>query len=79
MLPVVVDDDTLGWLIDNPSVELTIDVNLSTLLMPDGSTINYPIDRFARYCLVEGIDQLGYLQKRASRIQDYEEKRSWTP
>ena len=79
LLPIVVDDDTLSWLIDNPSVEIAIDVTLSTLTLPDGSTVKYPIDRFARYCLLEGIDQLGYLQKRSREIQEFEENRSWMP
>jgi 3-isopropylmalate/(R)-2-methylmalate dehydratase small subunit len=37
------------------------------------------MDSFARYCLVEGIDQLGYLQQHMDKIEAFEEHRSWTP
>ncbi len=75
LLPVVVDTATHNWLLENPGVELTIDVVASTLGLPDGRSVSYPIDGFARYCLVEGIDQLGYLQKNAAAIDAYEEAR----
>jgi 3-isopropylmalate/(R)-2-methylmalate dehydratase small subunit len=47
--------------------------------MPDGRTIEYPIDAFARYCLTQGIDQLGYLQQQSDAIAAFEEKRSCEP
>lgn len=79
LLPIVVDENTLNWLLDHPYTEVSIDVVLSTLTLADGTTVQYSIDRFARYCLLEGIDQLGYLQERANKIKRYEENRSWTP
>ena len=79
LLPVVVDTEIHSWLVDNPGVEIDIDVTASTLALPDGRTIEYPIDAFARYCLVEGIDQLGFLRKHVDRIDRFEETRSWTP
>jgi len=79
LLPIVVDENTLGWLLENPNAEVLIDVDASTLTLPDGTTVTYPIDRFARYCLLQGVDQLGFLQKRIGDIQQFEENRSWTP
>ena len=79
LLPIVVDAATHAWLIDNPGVELTIDVAASTLAMPNGRTVEYPIDGFARYCLLEGIDQLGFLLQQSERIIAYEEQRPWKP
>lgn len=79
LLPIVVDENTLNWLLDHPYTEVVIDVADSTLTLADGTTVNYPIDRFARYCLLEGIDQLGFLQKRQNEIRQFEENRSWTP
>ncbi len=78
-LPIVVDDSTHAWLLDNPGSEVTIDVEHSTVTLPDGESVKYPIDTFARYCLLEGIDQLGFLLNHATAIQDFEEARSWTP
>ena len=79
LLPIIVDDATLQWLLANPGVELTIDVAKSTVRLPDGRSLEFPIDSFARYCLLEGIDQLGYLRKHVDAIQQFEDTRSWTP
>ncbi len=79
LLPIVVDDKTHAWLIGNPGAEVTIDVAASTLTLPDGSSVNYPIDSFARYCLLGGIDQLGFLQQHDDAISRFEETRPWTP
>lgn len=78
-LPIVIDEESHQWLLENPSAEVTIDVASSTVTLPDGRTVDYPIDDFARYCLLEGIDQLGFLQKHADDIKTFEEQRSWMP
>ncbi len=79
LLPIVVDAATLDWLFENPYTEVSIDVVNSTLTLAGDNTIEYSIDSFARYCLLEGIDQLGFLRKRAKEIAQFEENRSWTP
>ncbi len=79
LVPVVVDSDTHDWLLENPGVEISIDVDGATLTMPDDSVVSFPIDAFARYCLVEGIDQLGFLQQQQDRIRTFEETRRWKP
>jgi len=79
LIPVVVDEDTLDWLIANPYADVTIDISRSTLTLPDARSITYPIDRFARHCLLEGIDQLGFLLQQIQATEQFEENRSWTP
>ena len=79
LLPIIVDDDTLDWLLRNPGAELAVDVATSTLTLPDGRSVTYPIDSFARYCLLEGIDQLGFLQQHDNDISQFEEQRAWKP
>ena len=79
LLPVVIDEVTHRWLLANPGAEIRIDVEDATLTMPEGRTAHFPIDAFARYCLLEGIDQLGYLQQQADAIQRFEDTRSWKP
>lgn len=76
LLPIVVDQATHDWLMANPGVELEIDVPASELRLPSGDTVSYPIDAFARYCIVEGIDQLGFLQSNLDAIQAFEEAQS---
>ena len=79
LVAIVVDPDTHAWLLDNPGAELEIDVEQTTLTLPDGRTIAFELDSFARYCLVEGLDQLGFLQKHMERIEEFEENRTWKP
>ncbi len=79
LIPVVVDDTTHAWLLDNPGVELAIDVESSAVSLPDGRSVSFPIESFARHCLLNGIDQLGYLQQHEKRIRHFEESRPWKP
>jgi 3-isopropylmalate/(R)-2-methylmalate dehydratase small subunit len=79
LLPVVVDDATHRWLLANPGATVEIDVAEATLTLPGGRTLRYPIDAFARYCLLEGIDQLGFLQQQSAAIRRFEETRPWKP
>ncbi len=79
LLAIVVDAATHQWLLDNPGAELSIDVEAKTLTLPDGRVVEFPLDGFSRYCLLEGIDQLGYLQQRMDDIRKFEEHRAWMP
>jgi len=63
----------------NPGAEITIDVDASSITLPDGRIIDFAMERFARHCLLEGIDQLGFLQNASTAIESYEENRPWKP
>lgn len=77
LLPIVVDVETHEWLLAHPGIEVDIDVAAATMTLPDRAPLPFPIDAFARYCLVEGIDQLGYLQQHLPAIERFEETRQW--
>ncbi|MDJ0748686.1 MAG: 3-isopropylmalate dehydratase small subunit [Woeseiaceae bacterium] len=79
LVAIVIDADTHDWLLDNPGVNLVIDVESTTLTLPDGRAVPFHLDGFARYCLVEGVDQLGFLQKHGDAISAFEENRPWQP
>jgi 3-isopropylmalate/(R)-2-methylmalate dehydratase small subunit len=79
LLPIVVDKKSHEWLMSNPGSNVDIDVSRTTLSYGDGNTVSFPIDGFARHCLIEGIDQLGFLQNEKDAIRRFEETRSWTP
>ena len=79
LLPIVVDEDTHAWLVSNPGIKVDIDVENTTLSYDNGISVSFPIDGFARHCLLEGIDQLGYLQNEIDAIKRFEETRAWTP
>ena len=76
LLPVVVEDATHQWLLANPGAELEIDLEHRTLTLPDGRTATFPLEAFARYCLLNGVDELGFLLGQDERITDYERQRA---
>ena len=74
LVPVVVDRGTLDWLIAHPGAEVTVDMETSELKLPDGRAVRFPIEPFARYCIVHGVDQLGYLLSQDAAIKAYEQR-----
>ncbi len=79
LVPIVVDAGTHRYLLENPGIGLTVDVRDAALVLPGDRRVIFPIDRFAKYCLVEGIDQLGFLVQQLGAIEAYERGRSCTP
>jgi 3-isopropylmalate/(R)-2-methylmalate dehydratase small subunit len=79
LVPVIVDAATQEWLVANPGAELTIDVAARQVMLPDGRTAPFPLDGFSRYCLLNGVDQLGYLLKQGDAIAEFERNRAWQP
>jgi 3-isopropylmalate/(R)-2-methylmalate dehydratase small subunit len=77
LLPVVVDESTSQWLLDHPGADVDIDLRTATLTLPTGAAHRFPIEAFARHCLLNGIDELGYLRSRLSDVERYEAARSW--
>jgi 3-isopropylmalate/(R)-2-methylmalate dehydratase small subunit len=77
LLPVVVDAETHRQLFslveEAPGDEITIDLASQTLILPDGRGVTFPIDEFSKTCLLEGIDQLGYLLQHNAQISAHEE------
>lgn len=76
LLPIVVDEQTHQWLIDNPGANVTIDLETTTLTLPTGATAKFPIEGFARVCLMNGVDELGFLLQQAPAIERYEAART---
>jgi len=65
LLPIVVDAETQHQLMslaqEDPTTQVTIDLESQTLTLPDGRAVEFPIDPFSKYCLLNGVDQLGFL------------------
>ena len=76
LVPVLVDSETHEWLLANPGADVSIDIERRTLGLPDGSEIAFPIDGFSRYCLMNGLDQLGFLLESEADIKAFEEART---
>jgi 3-isopropylmalate/(R)-2-methylmalate dehydratase small subunit len=75
LLPIVVDQDNGRWLLEHPGAEVTIDLSSATLRLPTGAMISFPIEAFARYCLMNGVDELGFLLAKEQQIGAYEQRR----
>lgn len=76
VLPIVVDAVTharlFQLLADDPDAEFTIDLAEQGILLPDGSTIDFDIDPFARRMILAGTDELGYLLAKEPDIDAWE-------
>ena len=79
LLPVVIDSRAHEWLVEHPGDIVRIDLERTAVTLGNGEQCSFPIDDFARYCLLEGIDQLGFLQKHEDDIRRFEEERPWKP
>jgi 3-isopropylmalate/(R)-2-methylmalate dehydratase small subunit len=75
LLPIVVPADIHAELLKWPGIVLKIDLATQTLTLAGGRTIEFPIDPFAKQCLLEGVDELGYMLKQEPAIAVYESKR----
>lgn len=73
LLPIVLGAEAVATLLSAPGVELRIDIARGAVTLPDGETHYFELDPFARTCLLEGVDQLGYLLNQTAAIQRYEE------
>lgn len=75
LLPIIVDEETHKLLLDlvdeNPRPELTIDLESQTLSYPGGS-VTFPIDPFNKACLLNGVDELGYIMSFEKEIAAFE-------
>ena len=77
LLPVIIDEETHRQLMslaeEDHEATVTIDLAKQTLTLPDSRDVSFPIDDFNKTCLLEGIDQLGYLLKQEEKIEAYEQ------
>ncbi len=76
LLPIQVDAAVHAKLVAsvraNPQAKLAVDLEKCELTLPDGSNVKFPIDAFAQHCLLNGIDQLGYILSFDEQIKTYE-------
>jgi 3-isopropylmalate/(R)-2-methylmalate dehydratase small subunit len=71
LVPVVVDEATHAALVESPGAEVTVDVDTRTLAF-EGRRVEFPLEPFARYCLLNGLDELGYLLEKEKDIAAFE-------
>lgn len=76
LVPVRADQAGHAWLMAHPGAEVDVDVARGVLRLPDGREHPFALDPFARHCLVQGVDELGYLLSRLPDIEAWEKARS---
>jgi len=80
-LPIVIEASAHEWLLDNPGVDVTIDLEAREVRLPassgakNGGTYPFKIDPFSRHCLLQGQDELDYLLDQSAAIKAYEAAR----
>jgi 3-isopropylmalate/(R)-2-methylmalate dehydratase small subunit len=72
LLPIVVDEQCSQWLLQHPGAEVDIDLEAARLTLPTGRAVSFPIEAFARHCLLNGLDELGYLRSKLALIELHE-------
>jgi 3-isopropylmalate/(R)-2-methylmalate dehydratase small subunit len=75
LLAIMVSEAEHRWLLEHPGVELSIDVREQYVALPDGGRIAFQLEPFARHCLLEGVDQLGFLLQHDEAIAAFEARR----
>jgi 3-isopropylmalate/(R)-2-methylmalate dehydratase small subunit len=76
LLPVRLDEAVVQALMNVPDQTLHIDVASATLTTEAGDAWRFPIDDFSRTCLLEGVDELGWLRTRGEAIGAYERRQA---
>ncbi len=75
LLPIIMPPDIHAELLKWPGIVLKIDLATQTVTLAGGRTVEFPIDPFAKQCLIEGVDELGYMLNQQPAIAAYEAKR----
>ncbi len=80
LLPIIVDKDTHKQLLslaeEDPNMSLSVDLANQTLLLPDGRNVRFPIDSFNKACLLNGVDEIGYVLGLDAQIAAFETARA---
>lgn len=78
LLPVAIDAAAHARLIAlanaDPSIVVDIDLATQVLTLPDGTAAPFPVDPFAKRCLLDGVDELGYLLRFQPAVEEYERR-----
>jgi 3-isopropylmalate/(R)-2-methylmalate dehydratase small subunit len=76
LLPVSVDDATHARLLSEPGQQVAIDLESCELRLADGHSFTFTVEPFARRCLLDGVDTLGWLLNQTPRIEAFEQRRA---
>ncbi|HUA62850.1 MAG TPA: 3-isopropylmalate dehydratase small subunit [Verrucomicrobiae bacterium] len=76
LLPIAIPADAHAELMKeiaaNPSATVSVDLAKQTLTLPGGRAVEFPVDAFSKHCLLEGVDELGYILQQDAAIAAFE-------
>lgn len=76
LLPIVVSRDLHAKLFALPEdAAVSVDLESQKLTLPDGTSAEFAVEPFSKHCLLEGVDELGYIQKHEAQIAAFEAQR----
>lgn len=75
LLPIVVSPEIHKKLFSMPDSSVKVDLASQTITLADGTTAQFPVDEFAKQCMLEGVDELGFILKHDAAIAAYEAQR----
>ncbi len=76
LLPIIIEKRAHNWLLENPGADVSVDLETCEVHLPrNGGTYKFEIDAFSRHCLMEGVDEMGYLQGQSDAIAEFEANR----
>src|SRR5208282_4095860 len=79
LLPIAVPPDVIQALFaaveTNPGARVKVDLAAQKLTLPDGRAVEFRVDAFSRECLLDGVDDLGYILNREPAIAAFEARR----
>ena len=79
LLPIVLPHDAHTALFRaleaDPAATVSVNLAKQEITLPDGSAVQFPIDEFAKQCMLQGVDELGYILQQSTAISAYEAKR----
>jgi 3-isopropylmalate/(R)-2-methylmalate dehydratase small subunit len=75
LLPIVLEPAAVQKLVAAPGAKVTVDLGAQTVALPDGSEAKFQVDAFSRYCLMNGVDELGFLLSQDDAIVKFESSR----
>jgi 3-isopropylmalate/(R)-2-methylmalate dehydratase small subunit len=81
VLPIVIPENVYNYLVEedakNPGqATVSVDLENQSITLPDGESINFPIEPFAKYCVLNGVDQLGFLASADADVSQFENTRA---
>jgi 3-isopropylmalate/(R)-2-methylmalate dehydratase small subunit len=79
LLPIIIPAEAhkalFAALEADPNAQVTVDLAQKKLTLPNGTSVDFPMDEFARHCMLEGVDELGYILNQDPAIAAFEATR----